>query len=201
MQNRSIEFFDRQFRSAPAAAALQLNPFETTALPFLQGDVLDIGCGMGNLACAAAARGCRVTAVDASPAAIAHLRQRVHEERLAVSAIQADLRDYPIEADYDTVVSIGLLMFFDCPTAHRVLAELQQHLRPGGCFVLTVLVEGTTYDAMFEPASHCLFQPADLLGRFAGWATEHCQSEDFEAPGHTLKRFLTLVARKPRAAT
>jgi tellurite methyltransferase len=201
MQNRSIEFFDRQFRSAPAAAALKLNPFETTALPFLQGDVLDIGCGMGNLACAAAARGCRVTAVDASPAAVAHLRQRAHEERLAVSAIQADLRDYPIEADYDTVVSIGLLMFFDCPTAYRVLAELQQQLRPGGCFVLTVLVEGTTYDAMFEPASHCLFQPADLLDRFAGWETEQCQSEDFEAPGQTLKRFLTLVARKPRTAT
>ena len=70
---RSIEFFDRQFRRPPTDASLRLNPFEEQALRYLHGDVLDLGCGFGNLAFAAAARGCRVTALDASPAAIDHV--------------------------------------------------------------------------------------------------------------------------------
>ena len=93
--NRSVEFFDRQFRTQPLAAALVLNPFEEIALPHLAGTVLDFGCGMGNLAFAAARRGCTVTALDASPAAIAHVRARAAAVRLPVTAQQADLRDFP----------------------------------------------------------------------------------------------------------
>ena len=48
--NKSIEFFDRQFRQAPAEASLRLNPFEAQALPHVHGEVLDFGSGMGNLA-------------------------------------------------------------------------------------------------------------------------------------------------------
>jgi tellurite methyltransferase len=109
---KSIEFFDKQFRHQPTDAALKLNPFEEQALPFLSGEVLDFGCGMGNLAFAAATRGCRVTALDASRAAVDHIRTRAAEESVPVSAALADLRDYQITTDYDCVVSIGLLMFF-----------------------------------------------------------------------------------------
>jgi SAM-dependent methyltransferase len=53
-----------------------LNSFEELALPYLKGEVLDLGCGMGNLSFAAARRACKVTALDASPAAIEHIRSR-----------------------------------------------------------------------------------------------------------------------------
>jgi tellurite methyltransferase len=197
--NHSIAFFDEQFRRQANDAALKLNPFEELALPFLGGEVLDFGCGMGNLAFAAARNGCRVTALDASPAAVEHIHSRVAAERLPVSGSLADLRHYPLTRDYDCVVSIGLLMFFDCPTAKRVLAELQAHVRPGGVAVVNVLLEGTTYLAMFDPAEHCLFAARELLGRFANWEVIRSESADFAAPGGTLKRFLTIVARKPDA--
>jgi tellurite methyltransferase len=88
-------------------------------------------------------------------------------------------------------------MFFDCATAARVLAELQAHLRPGGAMVVNVLIEGTTYMDMFDPNAHCLFA-ADLLPRrFAPWHVDVFECQDFAAPGGTVKKFATIVARRP----
>lgn len=195
--NKSIDFFDRQFRQAPAESSLKLNPFEEQALPWVRGDVLDFGSGMGNLAFAAAGRGCRVVALDGSAAAVDHMQRRATLEGLPVVATQADLSAYPINDSYDTVVSIGLLMFFDGPVAWAVLADLQRSVRPGGCLVLNVLVEGTTYMDMFDPQRHCLFTPAALQQRFDGWRIHSCELSDFDAPGQTIKRFCTLIAHKP----
>ncbi len=195
---RSIAFFDQQFARSASAEALALNPFETLALPYLQGEVLDFGSGMGNLAFAAARQGCRVTALDASRAAVAHMQQRAVAEALPVRAELADLRQYRISADYDGIVSIGLLMFFDCPTALRVLGELQRRVRPGGHAAVNVLIEGTTYQDMFEPTEHCLFTATELQQRFAGWELLQNEISEFAAPGGTVKRFCTVVARKPR---
>ena len=68
--SKSIAFFDQQYRHQLKEAPVTLNPFEQLAIPHLRGDVLDFGCGLGNLAFAAADIGCQVTALDASPAAI-----------------------------------------------------------------------------------------------------------------------------------
>jgi len=196
---QGIEFFDSQFRRLDAGAGLELNPFEELALGHLFGEVLDLGCGLGNLAIAAARRGCRVTAVDGSPVAIERLRQRAARESLPVSATLAELRDYPIAASHDCIVAIGLLMFFDCRTASRMLAAIQDHVRPGGIAVVNLLVEGTSYLEMFDPDDHCLFAPSELLDRFAGWQILHDEARDFPAPRDTLKRFSTVIARKPGA--
>lgn len=195
--NKSIDFFDRQFRQAPAGSSLKLNPFEEQALPWVRGEVLDFGSGMGNLAFAAAARGCRVTALDGSVAAVEHMQRRAALEGLPVAAAQADLSDYPIPHAYDSVVCIGLLMFFDCPTGWQVLDELQRSVRPGGCLVLNVLVQGTTFMAMFDAERHCLFTPEALQQRFDGWRIDSCELADFDAPGQTVKCFCTLIAHKP----
>lgn len=197
---KSVQFFDQAFSRAVTPDLLKLNPFEALALPYLHGEVLDFGCGMGNLAFAAVARGGTVTALDASPAAIEHIRRRAAQEAVAVVAALADLRDYPVQRDYDCVVSIGLLMFFDCATAFKVLAELQRHVRPGGHAVVNVLIEGTTYLDMFDPLDHCLFAPSALQQCFAGWHIEHAGFSDFEAPHGSLKRFATVIARKPQAS-
>ena len=53
----AIDFFERQFRRQIESAEYALNPFEAAAVPWLQGEVLDLGCGLGNLSPAAAARG------------------------------------------------------------------------------------------------------------------------------------------------
>ena len=193
--NQSVEFSDRFFRQPPVAA-LQLNPFEELALPFLRGAVLDVGCGMGNLAFAATARGCVVPALDASAAAIEHIRSRAAAEGWP-QVILADLRRHPIEHDYDCVVSIGLLMFFDCVTALRVLADLQARVRPGGHAVVNLLVQGTTYADMFDPQQHCLLAPTALQEHFAGWHIEYARLRDFAVPQGGPKRFATVIAAKP----
>jgi len=197
----SVRYFDAQFERQIREGDFRLNPFETAAVPYLRGRVLDFGCGLGNLAIAAAGCGCSVVALDASHAAIEHVRRVAAERSLPIEAAEADLRTCEIRGEYDTVVSIGLLMFFDCPTAFAQLEQLKAHVRPGGNAVVNVLVEGTTFLDMFDPASHCLFAPNELSRRFAGWQVLHAESREFPAPGDRVKSFATIVARKPDPPT
>lgn len=193
----SVQFFDRQFQQQLAKRELQLNPFEMAALPHLEGKVLDFGCGLGNLTIEAARRGCVLDALDASHAAIEHIRTVALREALPVHAVEADLSNYEITGTYDAAVSIGLLMFFDCPTAYRQLQALQDHVRPGGLGIVNVLIEGTTYMDMFSAEGHCLFRQDELRERFSGWDMVLDEVQEFDAPGSTRKRFATVIARKP----
>lgn len=192
-----IEFFERQFARQVGEADYALNPFERAILPHLTGDLIDLGCGLGNLALAAALAGCRVTALDASPAAIADLSKRTAAQRVAIEAHVADLRHYVPASDYDCVVSVGLLMFLDCAVARPLLARMRDAVRPGGLIAINVLIEGTTYLEMFGESPYCLFGRDDLSAVFAGWTALRSSYEDFPAPGNTVKRFHTLVARRP----
>lgn len=197
VSNRSIQFFDKQFQQQVHNSDFVLNPFELAAIPYLTGRVLDYGCGMGSLAFAAAERGCSVLALDASPVAIGHIQKRAVVESLPVQGAIADLRDFELAEDFDAVVCIGLLMFFDCPTAFKALSNLQAHVREGGIAVVNVLVEGTTYLDMFDTESHCLFARSEMEARFAGWSILHSEFNDFDAPGGKSKAFATIIARKP----
>jgi len=193
----SVRFFDSQFRAQLDSGDLRLNPFEQAALPWLHGEVLDYGCGLGNLAVAAAERGCRVQALDASAPAIEHLRALSAARGLRIRAERADLRDHaPAPQTFDAVVSIGLLMFFTCADARRQLARLQDAVRPGGVAAVNVLIEGTTYLDMFEPAQHCLFGRDEMPRAFEGWTLLHAAEQDFEAPRGLRKRFSTVSARR-----
>ena len=194
--NRSVRFFDEQFRRQAQAADYALNPFEKAVLPHLFGDVLDLGCGLGNLSVAAAAAGCRVTALDASPAGIADLQRRAAERQLAIEARVAEMRGFVPPTQYDCVVAIGLLMFLPCHEARGLLGRLRDAVRPGGLAAVNVLIEGTTYLDMFDLAGYCLFGRDELADAFAGWPVLLSQHEDFPAPGGTLKRFHTLVVRR-----
>ncbi len=194
---KSIQFFETQFRNQVASNELALNPFEKAALPHLNGRLLDFGCGLGNLAVAAARQGCSVVALDAAPTAIQHLASLAKREALDIKAIEADLRAYEIDQDFDTVVSIGLLMFFDGETARRQLAQLQARVRPGGVAIINVLTDGTTFLDLFDPGGYCLFKKDELRAAFAGWEILGESLDDYPAPGETVKSFITLIARKP----
>jgi len=193
----SIHFFETQFQRQVLEAEAGLNPFEQQALPYLQGAVLDYGCGLGQLALAAARRGCSVLALDASRTAIEHLRQVARAEALTITAAEADLRRHELQDQFDAVACIGLLMFFDCPTAFAQLQQLQDHVRPGGVAIVKVLVEGTTYLGMFDPSGHCLFSRDEMHKRFAGWQILRSEYQDFPAANDTTKSFVTVIARKP----
>jgi tellurite methyltransferase len=195
--NPSVAFFEAQFKQQIAKHDFVLNPFELAAVPYLRGKVLDFGCGIGNLAVHAARAKHQVVALDASPAAIAHLRQLAQDEALTLLVAQADLRTTRLNDEFDTVISIGLLMFFDCQTALQQLEHLKSLVRPGGVAVINVLTEGTTFTSMFSPEGHCLFRPDDLLAHFAQWDILMHDQSSFPAPGNTVKVFTTLIAQRP----
>lgn len=192
----SVDFFDKQFSKQVLQKQHELNPFELLTLPYLAGQVLDFGCGLGNLSIKAAEAGCRVLALDASPTAITHLQRVAGERGLPITALEADLCSYRIDASFDTVVSIGLLMFFDRGTALAQLAQMRASVRRGGILSVNVLIEGTTFLDMFDPACYYLFGAEELREALSEWDILEEAFHDFEAPQSTLKRFATVIARR-----
>jgi len=199
MSTLSVDFFARQFERQIDAADYRLNPFETWTLPHLVGRVLDLGCGLGNLSIAAARAGHEVDAVDACPNAVADLARRAQELGLPVHASEQDLGRWRADRQWDSVVAIGLLMFFTCDDARRILGEIRRAVRPGGVAAVNVLVEGTTYMQMFDPLAHCLFPPQELRATFGDWTILLERIDDFPAPDAKVKRFATVIARRPLA--
>ncbi len=199
--NRSVEFFEIQFQRQIRQQDYALNPFETLALDYLTGTVLDLGFGLGNLSLEAGRRGHRVVAVDASPAAVARINTDAQREALSVRAVQADIERWIIDQPYDTIVAIGLLTFFRRERAFELLHAIQEHVNPGGRAIVNVLIEGTTYIDMFDAANYYLFSRNELEEEFASWRILSSRYQTFSAPEGTRKEFSTVIAEKPSQAS
>jgi tellurite methyltransferase len=198
IDRKSVAFFETQFQRQVRDQEYALNPFETLALDYLTGSVLDFGSGLGNLSLEAGRRGHRVVAVDASPTAVARINTDALREGLPVEAIQADIEKWTIDRTYDTIVAIGLLMFFRRSRALQLLHDIQEHVNPGGRAIVNVLTEGTTYMGMFDPQNYYLFRAHKLEEEFTGWNILLSRSETFPAPGDTRKDFSTIIAQKSK---
>jgi tellurite methyltransferase len=197
LNKKSVDFFESQFQRQVREQEYVLNPFEILALDYLAGDILDLGCGLGNLSLEAGRRGHRLLAVDASPTAVARLNKDAQREGLPVRAVQADIERWAIDKSYDTIVAIGLLMFFRHERALQLLTVIQDHVTPGGRAIVNVLIEGTTYLGMFDPDNYCLFRRTELEERFDGWNILASRTQTFTAPEGTRKDFSTVIAEKP----
>ena len=196
MPNQSVTFFDSQFQKQVAGNDFELNPFEKAVLPFVRGRVLDLGCGLGNLSIEAARRGADVVAIDASSVAIERIQKAALEENLRVKPVLADIASYSITGAFDTIVAIGLLMFFRRKNALELLSDIQEHVAEHGLAIINVLTEGTTYMGMFDPGGYYLFGRDELQERFKGWGILLSSHDSFDAPGNTKKEFSTIVAQK-----
>ncbi len=93
--------------------------------------VLDVACGNGNAALAAARRFCQVTGIDYVPALLERARQRAQAEGLQASFQEADAEDLPFaDGSFDAVLSTCGAMF--APGQERTAGELLRVCRPGG---------------------------------------------------------------------
>jgi SAM-dependent methyltransferase len=93
--------------------------------------VLDVACGNGNAALAAARRCCQVVGVDYVPALLDRARQRAAAEGLQVTFQEGDAEDLPFpDHAFEVVLSTCGAMF--APDQERTAAELARVCRPGG---------------------------------------------------------------------
>ncbi|MDQ3411689.1 MAG: class I SAM-dependent methyltransferase, partial [Chloroflexota bacterium] len=93
--------------------------------------VLDVACGSGNVAIAAARRHTAVTGIDYVPALLDRGRQRAAAEGLDIEFREADAEALPFEdGSFDVVLSAFGVMF--APNQEQAAAELLRVCRPGG---------------------------------------------------------------------
>ena len=96
--------------------------------------VLDLGCAGGFMAEAMAARGANVTGIDPAAAAIKAARRHADQVGLGVSYDVGVGEALPYaDGAFDAVVCVDVLEHV--ADLHKVLAEVQRVLRPGGLFL------------------------------------------------------------------
>lgn len=109
--------------------------------------VLDVGCGTGNAALAAARRGASVLGVDPAARLLEVAQKRASDERLELSWQRAEAASLPVpDASYDVLLSVFAVIF--APDAEAAAREMMRVLRPGGRLVLTTwTAEGPLFEA------------------------------------------------------
>jgi SAM-dependent methyltransferase len=103
------------------------------ALEILPGEkVLDVACGSGNGAIAAARRAWGNTVgLDFVPELLERARERAAAERLEIEFVEGDAQALPFgDGDFDVTMSIFGAMF--APDQERTAAELLRVTKPGG---------------------------------------------------------------------
>ncbi len=103
------------------------------ALDIVPGErVLDVACGSGNGAIAAARRAWGNTVgADFVPALLERGRERAAAERLEIEFVEADAQDLPFDdASFEVTMSIFGAMF--APNQEKAAEELLRMTKPGG---------------------------------------------------------------------
>jgi SAM-dependent methyltransferase len=94
-------------------------------------EVLDVACGSGNTAIAAARRFCRVTGVDYVPSLLERARARAEFERLDITFKEGDAEALAFpDASFDAVLSTFGTMF--TPNQKKTASEMARVCRHGG---------------------------------------------------------------------
>jgi cyclopropane fatty-acyl-phospholipid synthase-like methyltransferase len=103
----------------------------------LTGRVLDVGCGTGEHALMAAARGLDATGIDAVPRAIALAQRKARDRGLTARFLVWDALTLPdLGEQFDTVLDSGLFHVFDDDDRGQFVASLHAVMPAGARYYL-----------------------------------------------------------------
>jgi SAM-dependent methyltransferase len=142
------------------------------ALDVVPGErVLDVACGSGNAALAAARRSWgNVVGVDFVPALLERARERAAAERLDVELVEGDAAELPLgDAEFDVVMSVFGAMF--APEQERAAAELLRTCKPGGRIGMANWVPDGPVSGLFAVIAKHLPPPPGMTPPVL-WGTE-----------------------------
>jgi tellurite methyltransferase len=118
------------------------------------GRALDLACGAGRNAIHLVGLGWRVTAVDASPAAIRFLRRKAPQVDARIANLETG--EFAIEPGaYDLICDFFYLQ-------RDLFPAIRNGVRPGGTFAGAIHLAGGARHSF-------VMQPGELRNEFAGW--------------------------------
>ena len=132
--------------------------------------VLDVACGQGNAAIAAARRFADSTGVDYATNLLAQGRERADAEHLPVTFTEGDAERLPFpEAAFDTTLSTVGVMF--APNQERAAAELIRVTRVGGKIALASWTPDGLVGVLFKTIGKFAPPPSGVKSPML-WGTE-----------------------------
>jgi ubiquinone/menaquinone biosynthesis C-methylase UbiE len=140
--------------------------------------ILDVACGSGNGALAAARRAWGSTVgVDFVPSLLERGRERAAAERLEIEFLEADATDLPFgDGEFDVVMSIFGAMF--AADQEKAAAELLRVCKPGGRIGMANWVPDGSIGRMFMTIAKHAPPPPGVPSPLA-WGTEERLRELF----------------------
>ncbi|MCC6007545.1 MAG: class I SAM-dependent methyltransferase [Rhodobacteraceae bacterium] len=130
--------------------------------------VLAVADGEGRNSVWAARQGCEVTAMEASPVALAKARRLADGAGVAVTFRQADILEWDWSVRYDIVLAVFIQFVGPAPRA-RIFEGLARAVAPGGVLMLHGYTPAQLAHGTGGPrAEENLYTPALLREAFAG---------------------------------
>jgi SAM-dependent methyltransferase len=157
--------------------------------------VLDVACGSGNGAIAAARRSWGgAVGADFVPALLERGRERAAAERLEVEFVEADAQDLPFEdGSFDVAMSIFGAMF--APDQAGTASELLRVVKPGGRIGMANWTPGGAVGTMFKTIAKHAPPPPGIDSPLL-WGTEERLRELF-GDGISDMRIESRLSRQP----
>ncbi|MBE7211182.1 MAG: magnesium protoporphyrin IX methyltransferase [Gluconacetobacter diazotrophicus] len=197
----------RAGRDAMRATLLDWLPADLSGLR-----LLDVGCGTGALAVAAARRGAIVVAVDLSPTLLATAAERLPPElRGRVSFRAGDIvRETGRHDGFDHAVAMDSLIHYELPSILDMLAAILPHVRRSALFTVAprtpmlaamhaagrLFPRGNRAPAIEPVAPAVLARQLDAAPALSGWSRGRARRV---AGGFYISEAVELVRRVDRA--